>query len=440
VHPNIRLRTAAITLVMLRFGACSFHASAAEPLSPEPPAPDATPVADAPPTPDAPAAEPPLKRTDSDMRFATLDERVVAEPGKGVTLRSLDGRYSLNVKPRVQIRDTFTHDTRDLNDLELKTLRLVISGNILSPDLRFFVQLALASGDYEKDSSSPIYDAYVEYTGLRDLSVKAGQFLVPFDRVRTVREYAVEFVDRSSMVRELMLDRDVGLTVGSSNLLGWGNRLAYALYIGSGDGKNRTGGQILGPLLIARVTLRPFGAFDDDIEGDLNRERRPRLAIGLAGGYNIHSPRTQSTFGNTFTLGYANYVHAAADVVFKLAGFSFVGELLVRHAQQANFKGMSNGKPVTEYTRSGYGYMLEAGMMLSRFVQATLRWEQLFAENNTDPTLITTAATAGRQLGAGLNLYLNGHGLKIQADYFYIWGVVLSAARHAVRLQLDASF
>jgi hypothetical protein len=429
---------------MLRFGACSFHASAAEPPAPEVPAPDATPVAEVPPASEAPAAEPtpepPLKRTDSDMRFASLDERLVAEPGKGVTLRSLDGRYSLNVKPRVQIRDMFTHDAHDLNDLELKTLRLVISGNILTPDLRFFVQLALASGDYEKDSSSPIYDAYVEYTGLRDLSVKAGQFLVPFDRVRTVREYALEFVDRSSMVRELSLDRDVGLTVSSSNLLGWGNRLGYALYIGSGDGKNRTGGQILGPLLIARVTLRPFGAFDDDNEGDLNRERRPRLAIGLAGAYNIHSPRTQSTLGNTFTLGYANYQHAAADLVFKLAGFSLIGEVLVRHAEQANFKGMSGGKPVTEWTRSGYGYVVQAGMMLSRFVQATLRWEQLFAESNTDPTLISTAATAGRQLGAGLNLYLNGHGLKLQADYFYLWGVVLSAARHQVRLQLDASF
>jgi hypothetical protein len=438
LHPNIRLRTAAITLVMLRFGACSIHHASAEPQPEAPPQDSAAPVAEAP---EAAPASPPLKRTDSDdARFAALDDRLVAEPGKGVTLRSLDGRYSLNVKPRVQIRDTFTHDTRDLNDLELKTLRLVISGNILSPDLKFFVQLALASGDYEKDSSSPIYDAYVEYTGLRDLSVKAGQFLVPFDRARTEREYGLEFVDRSSMVRELSLDRDVGLTVSSSNLLGWQDRLGYALYLGSGDGKNRTGGQILGPLLIARVMLRPFGAFDDDLEGDLSRERRPRLAIGLAGAYNIHSPRTQSTLGNTFTLGYANYQHAAADMVFKLAGFSFIGEVLVRHAEQANFKGMSGGKPLTEWTRSGYGYLLQAGVMLSRDVQATLRWEQLFAESNTDPSLISTVATQGRQLGAGLNVYLNGHGLKLQADYFYLWGVVLSAARHAVRLQLDATF
>jgi hypothetical protein len=445
VTPHTKFRTAAILLFMFRLGACSIHeAHAQQTVTPPPDAPsaptDAGPVA----TPAAGATpqqgEPPPPSVLPDTHLSALDDRLVAEPGKGITLRSRDDSYALTFRPRFQIRDTYTHTTKDLNELGLKTLRLVFSGNMLVPELKFFIQLALGSGDFEKDSSSPVYDAYIEYVGLRDFNVRLGQYLVPFDRARTIREYALEFVDRSAMVRELSLDRDVGLTFSSQDLFGLGHRLAYAAYIGSGDGKNRVGGQVLGPLVFARLGFRPFGAFDDDLEGDLRRENRWRVAVGVAGGYNLHAPRTQSTLGNTFTLGFADYVHAAADIVVKYGGFSIIAETLVRHALESGFDGKVNGMAAREWTRSGYGYLVQAGAMVSRCVQLTARWEQLFAEAGTDPTLIATAATQGRQLGAGINVYLNGHNLKLQGDYFYQWGVSTTSGQHQARVQLDASF
>src|SRR5581483_202664 len=121
-------------------------------------------------------------------------------------------------------------------------------------------------------------------------------------------------------------------------------------------------------------------------------------------------------------------------------GFSLIAEGLARHATTNGFDGKVNGVATHEWTRSAYGYLVQGGAMLSRFVQVTLRWEQLFAEAGTDPTLIQLAATRGRQLGAGLNVYLNGHNLKLQADCFYLWGVLLKQAQYMARLQLDASF
>jgi hypothetical protein len=424
-------------------------ASRSEPaFAQEPPAEQPEPAAESPIAAEPPATpvEPPAPvALDARLQaledgIHALDERFVAAPGKGVTLRSLDDSYSLTLRPRIQVRDTFTHNPKDGNELAIKTLRFVFYGNIVVPELHYFVQLAFGSGDYEKDSSSPIYDAYVEYTRLRDLNIKAGQFLVPFDRVRTVREYALQFVDRSLMVRELSLDRDVGLALSSQDLFGTGGRLTYNLYIGSGDGKNRTGAQVLGPLVIARIGVRPFGAFDDDIEGDQGREHRVRLALGVAGAYNAHSPRAQSTLGTTFTLGVADYEHLAADLVFKYAGFSLTAEGLLRHARETGFDGKVAGVTTREWTRSGYGYVVQAGMMVSNYVEVTTRWEQLLAEQITDPTLIATVSTQGRQLGAGVNVYLNGHFLKLQADYFYIWGYAPTSGTHQVRLQLDASF
>ena len=53
-----------------------------------------------------------------------------------------------------------------------------------------------------------IYDAFLDWKAHRDISVKAGQFFVPFDRLRTVREFALQMGDRPRPVAELTLDRD----------------------------------------------------------------------------------------------------------------------------------------------------------------------------------------------------------------------------------------
>ena len=61
---------------------------------------------------------------------------------------------------------------------------------------------------------------------------------------------------------------------------GW---LGYSLGLFSGQGKNRFAAEKApGFLYLARVAVRPFGAFDEEQEGDLARLDRPRLAVGAA--------------------------------------------------------------------------------------------------------------------------------------------------------------
>ncbi len=174
---------------------------------------------------------------------------VSAVAGKGITIQDEAGRSSLTLRPRVQIRETFTHnEISDANEVNVKTLRLVMHGHILGPKLRYFLQLAFGTGDYEKDNASPIFDAYVESAHERDINVRIGQFFVPFDRARTTREFGLQFVDRQQVVRELTLDRDVGIMASSSDLFGLKERLGYHLFIGGGEGRNQFGGKELGPL------------------------------------------------------------------------------------------------------------------------------------------------------------------------------------------------
>lgn len=373
---------------------------------------------------------------------------VIAAPGKGITAKSADGNFAITLRARIQLRDTFTHTAgENSNEAQVRTLRFVVSGHVLSPDLKYTIQLAFGGNDFEKDSASPIFDAFLDYTKLRDLNVRIGQYFVPFDRARTIREFALQLVDRQLVVRELTLDRDFGLMFSSQDLFGLQGRLAYHLFVGSGDGRNRfsdakasNGPQKLGVLTVGRLVLRPMGPFDDDQEGDLKRLPHPRLALGVAGAYNHASNRQRSTTGSTYTLGTFNYWHGAADLVLKWRGFSLLTEGVLRRTERANHSAVEDGTTVTEWSQSGYGYFVQAGQMLTDHVEVVARWDHLFAEQGTDPAFRALVRSQGRQLGAGANYYLNDHAFKVQTDYFLIYGESLADARHVVRLQVDASF
>lgn len=207
-----------------------------------------------------------------------------AAPGRGFGVATGDGRFSANLRARAQIRDTVTvqDGKRTTNEINVKTVRLWLTGHVLTKDLTYGLQLAFGGNDFESGSSSPLFDLFIDYARLRDLNIRVGQFFVPFDRARTIREFALQFTDRQQIITELTLDRDVGVAFSSTNLFG-SKILGYHLGLFGGEGRNKFGGQRVGFLYTLRFVLRPFGLFDDDSEGDLDRLRRVRLAIGVAG-------------------------------------------------------------------------------------------------------------------------------------------------------------
>jgi hypothetical protein len=382
--------------------------------------------------------------------------KVSLTPGKGFTIASDDGRFSVTIRSRIQLRETLTHNAdKNTNETNVKTMRFVTHGHLLTPDFKFLIQLAFGGNDYDKDnldpvSSSPIFDAYVEYVKLRDLNIRFGQYFVPFDRARTIREFALQFVDRQITVRELSLDRDMGVMLSSNDLLGWGGRLGYHVFVGGGEGRNRVGGSALGPLLVGRLVFKPMGNFDDDQEADIARQA-PHMAIGVAGGYNYKTNRANSTYATTYQGSTFNYTHAAADLVFKAKGFSFLAEGLYREASKNNHRAVDDkgkaildaktGMQLEEHSRSGYGYFIQAGQMVYKNAELTARWDDLYAKHGTDSAWKKMVQAQGRQFGVGANYYFNGHQLKLQGDYFYIFGTQnTDKPNHAVRLQIDASF
>jgi len=218
----------------------------AEPAAPAPAPP--SPVAVAPPPPSEPAA-----------LVAASEPAFVIEgaPGKGLTARVGDA-FSMNLRTRVQLRYQLDGSAEDANEdrdyqqlVNVGTARLWISGNVYVPELRYMIQLAVAGRDYRDGATSPLFDAYLDYRVHRDFAVRVGQFFVPFDRLRTVREFALQMADRPLPVGELTLDRDVGVAFYSEQFLG--TPLAWRVGVFGGGGTNLSVGKEPGALVMGRL-------------------------------------------------------------------------------------------------------------------------------------------------------------------------------------------
>ncbi len=364
---------------------------------------------------------------------------VTAAPGKGFTVESADDRFAMTVRARFLLRQTVDaaapedDGAREITmATQLKTARLFLTGHVLTPDVKYVTQWAVAPGDFRDGAISPVYDAYLDLTQSRDASVRVGQIFVPFDRARTIREFALQLPERPKPVSELTLDRDVGAYLYSDHFLGDASPVAYRVGVFGGAGTNQTTAHPPGALVVGRLELRPFGDVDDDSEGDLERREKPGLALGVGGATNLASTRQKSTTGGTFTAGTTRYDHAAADLVFKWRGAYLLAEGVVRSASDDVLVGEDE---VQEPTRSGWGWLVQPAYMLTDRVELAGRYSELHPREGTDPSLVET-----HELGAGTNLYLNGHRFKVQLGWFGVYQETFADAQHTAHLQLDAMF
>lgn len=375
------------------------------------------------------------------------------QQGQGVQVTSADGRERFGLSARMALRHTsdFSGDTpldpaHWRAETQVRTARLWLTGRqgdpSTTPRTVWGIQLAVGGKDADSDTPTPLFDAFVRLTLHRDLQLQAGQWLVPFDRSRTLRESALQLVDRPVAVRELTLDRDAGISLMSDDFLGLGGRLLYHAGVFGGEGRNRfaAAGFPKGPLALARLEFRPLGTFDADSEGDLEQRSELKVAVGIAGAYSWSSLRTRGTTGSEFAQGAtADYRWWAADVVAKWRGASLLAELVERRQQ-----GLSAAKGRS----SGRGAVVQGGYLITPHLELAGRWSRLWPMAADDQLASESPlqAQGGHEIGAGLNWYFAGHKQKLQLDGQHSWNVGsgsgLGGPRGAqvVRLAFDVTF
>jgi phosphate-selective porin OprO/OprP len=436
--------------------------------APSTPAPELAPAPEPAPAP-APATEPAPETEPDDPKptLANLDQTREVELanarykiGKGITVASANGRYSLQVRARLQIRYDLDHPNFEDEPLthvfQVRRARVVLAGNVFSPHIRYQFQFGFSPRDMGNDiptdledsiRRNPLRDARLEFTRLRDFTIWVGQFKVPFSRQRIISSSSLSILDRSLVNAEFNLDRDIGITARSTDLGGI-DKLAYYVGVFMGEGRNSFESRDPGLLYVARFEVLPFGRFEDYVEGDSSRSDKPGLAIGAAYAFQDRAHAARGVGGNPpADGGTTNFHHVTADIMFKWKGASlFSGFHLRRGFARVNGGAVDDeGMAIaTVPARQGVGWFGQFGWLVPKIpLELVGRYgmtRNIYGDRSSQPD--------ADEAGGGINWYFVGHDLKLQLDYFRLWDGSLGAsyaeqARHGtdrIRLQLQVYF
>ncbi|MDC0720965.1 hypothetical protein [Nannocystis bainbridge] len=400
------------------------------------------------------APPPPAPAPDPDRFYPPAREHLLLAPGtvgdgplkftagKGLEVKSKDGRYALSLS----LRTGFMYSGRRQGGaayehaFEIRRLRLVFSGNVFSKSIKYFVQLAVAPRELNfvdgVARAGPLLDNYVVFDRLRDANLRIGIYRVMYTRERNIADINPLLVDRSLANGEFNVDRDIGLDVRSEDLGGLG-KLRYYAGVFMGDGRDQNRFSDPGLMYTARLDFLPFGLFDDYEASDQTRLRRPRLSLGFAYAFNDRARNNRGVLGSPpADGGSTNYHNLTTDMMFKWAGFSLEAAFLWRDGRRNPGGAVDDmGAPLpVEAARNGRGWMMQAAFLIPRTgLEPAIRTSGIRG-------LGVTSMPDRNELGGGLNYYFAGHNLKLQLDWFRTWDRgAADLAADLVRLQLQVA-
>lgn len=327
---------------------------------------------------------------------------------KGLGIAPPDSAFSVNFRFRMQNRVAFKREDNDTEvEARVRRLRLKFNGFVYSPKLTYAIELFFSRGDIDFESllfPNVVGDAWVQYAFSKHLSVGVGQTKLPGNRQRVNSSGDLQLVDRSSVNAIFNVDRDFGVqfTYRKPNYVVRGA-------VSSGEGRNINASDN-GLAYTGRVELLPFGTFTkggDYFEGDLAREKKPKVSIGLGYCHNEKAIRTGGQLGN--------YLYASRDIktqmvdfLYKYNGWAFAAEYLKRITPSPVTEGQNGSQ---RYVYVGVGQNYQGSYVFKNNVEVVGRYSLVSPESS-----IHVQEKIKDQFTLGLNKYLKGHRVKLQSD------------------------
>lgn len=364
--------------------------------------------------------------------------------GQGVGITAPDSLYNLNIRFRIQNRVGFTtlaNRRLDIDETEarVRRLRLRLDGFFYDPRLTYVIQLSFTGGDisgFQPDGfPNIIRDAMIFYKASKRWTIGFGQTKLPGNRQRVNSSGDLQLIDRSIVNAVYNIDRDFGIQT-SYKVFHTYEWLLLRAAITSGEGRNWISTPNGGLSYTLRSEFYPFGEFTSGgayFEGDLLMETRPKVMIGI--GYNLNDDiqRTGGQLGERLfeTRDLSNLM---ADVIFKYKGWAFQGEYLKRIVNDPITRDITDPENVAIVFK-GDGINLQG----SKFFPSN--WEFILRYSYVRPdSEIYSFVNRELEYTFGINRYIRGHRLKLQADFSLnrqIFASGLNEKRYIGRFQIE---
>lgn len=332
--------------------------------------------------------------------------------GKGLGMTAPDSSFLLNIRFRVQNRvglKTESGTDFGISEVEarVRRLRLRFDGFVYSPKLTYVIQLSFSRGDMDFESlqfPNIVRDAYLQYAISKHLSIGLGQTKLPGNRQRINSSGDLQLVDRSIVNATFNIDRDFGVQMIYKK-----DKYVLRGAISSGEGRNITASD-KGLSYTGRAEFLPLGSFTNGgeyFEGDLAREKKPKLSFALVTSYNAGAVRTGGQLG-TFLYDSRNISTNMFDALFKYQGISLSGEYLIRKAKNPI---TLNDAGDQRYVYAGDGQNYQGGVLFKNNIELVGRYSSV-----TPNKTIFSKEKYKEQFTFGINKYIKGHRVKLQSD------------------------
>ena len=360
-----------------------------------------------------------------------LNAQEISAPkfGKGLlNIMGKDSTWGMNFAARVQYLTTTTwmekdqgYSSPESNSL-IRRSRLKFKGFAYHPNLTYKLELGFSNRDisggsnYTSNSPRIIIDASVRWKFNKNLWIQFGQAKLPGNIERIISSSKLALVDRSILNSKFNIDRDFGLQMRYKFNLSKKFVVKKTFAISQGEGRNVSKGNLGGHQYTAKIDLLPFGNFKSDgdyVGNDIEREKKPKLLVGVAYDYNNNSVKTRGNTGNYMetTTGFfkTDIKSLFVNSHFKYMGLSFMGEYASRTSDDAISKN-SDGSLTGDIVNDGSAINFQIGYVTPSNVAITTRFTNIKFKDIIYPKNDT------EQLTIGLSKYFVKHKLKIQSD------------------------
>ncbi|WP_286912381.1 porin [Flavobacterium sp. UBA4197] len=359
-----------------------------------------------------------ISTKDNDLKLAALP---YYSYGKGLGITSADSLFQLNIRFRMQNRIGYIQNEGEdaAYDGQIRRLRLRFDGYVGNPHFLYVLQLSFAPGDvgeiHEGENINIIRDAAVIYRPNRNWSFTFGQTKIPGNRQRVNSSGALQLTDRSINNAKFNIDRDFGIQAYFLNEKKDAFSYNIKTAVTTGEGRNWTKSPDNGVALTGKIELFPLGSFTKDgsnFEGDLAREKTPKLLLSGAFHQNNNARRTQGQLGDDL---YQQKTMKSffADAMLKYNGWAAMATYMSRTAN--NPIAIDPLDPTLSnyvYTGKGMDYQLSYTFptnyeIIGRFSTQTA---------NKD---IKTLTPDTNEYTIGVTKYLWEHAFKLQTELTY---------------------
>lgn len=355
---------------------------------------------------------------------------ILTKKERGIELIQKDSLFSMQFQFRMQNRAAYQSIsdkdfTPETFEFRTRRLRMKLKGFVYSPKLTYYIQLSFSRGDMDWDgtqnssiNSSPnvVRDAIINYQPTKSLKLGFGQTKLPGNRQRVISSGDQQFVDRSIVNATFTIDRDFGFFATYQK-----KYYNFRAAVTSGEGRNSNRSN-KGLSYTGRVEILPFGKFtgeNDYVEGDLEREQKPKLSIGATYNYNSKALRQHGQLGNDL---YQNpeLHNLQLDFVFKYKGIAFYNEFCQRNSNIPVTQS-SNNPANTRHSYVGFGYLSQLSYLFKNNYELAVRYAIITPSKSIylNPEFDAVNEKQQKHIHLGVTKYLYGHRVKVQGNLTY---------------------